>query len=47
VTRRRTLELLAGLAAALALAACGRKGRLEAPPGSQPDQEEKKKPAGS
>jgi predicted small lipoprotein YifL len=47
VTRRRTLELLAGLVAALAVAACGRKGKLEPPPGSQPNEEEKKKPTGS
>ncbi len=51
MTRRRTLEFLAGLAvgllSALALAACGRKGDLEPPPGRQLDQEETKKPAGS
>ncbi len=48
MSRRRVLALLLTLVPGLALAGCGRKGELEAPPGSQPErEEEKKKPAGS
>lgn len=48
MTRRRALALLLTLVPGLALAGCGRKGELEAPPGNQPGREEKKKkPAGS
>ncbi len=52
MTRRRALALLLALVPGLAQAGCGRKGELEAPPGSQPGrepgrEEEKKKPAGS